>query len=247
VPTNTLAWCHLSSTAEPLDVGITDASGAVVSGTQTELGAVGYQVVVFHPSAELAPNTPYRVTCRRAGRNGSVYDFTTGDGARQEQPAISSLVEAKVFASDDELDPSVGASFDVVSDLGGLLVFDIGGAERLDGAAASGRVAAVSAVNEGPNEVTLSSGYCGGNWPAAKLGETITVRAGAFAWTGGFSGWTESVTVTLPEHYEREESSGCQLRPPLSKGGSLATAGLVALFAFARARRRRSSSPVDEL
>lgn len=241
VPTNTLIWCQRSTSEDPGNIRVTTSSSSALSGTPTSVAVGVSELLVFHPSEALAPNTEYFVSC---GEGSSQYTFTTGDGPLQEPAVLSELIATgESFAKEHYFDNGVsytGAWVEVASESRGLLLLDVGVTATLDAAGPAGKVTGISGVGAGLNRVLVGSGRCGGDW-LGDLGESTTVRVGALSWAGEFSGWTEPVTITLPDHYEGEPSSGCVLA--LATGGdagaAMASAGALLALAAVRMRRRR--------
>jgi hypothetical protein len=261
VPTNTLVWCSQEPYQPSTTILLRDVLGNAVSGTQTELSLPWMDVLVFRPDAELAANSEYTVECplRWQGQLPT-HVFTTGPGSRQTRPAVPSVAHVNVGAENGGWGPHHYANFPGSGEPQTITVIDLGGATTLNPDAPSGAVAdATFRVDR--SDIYLGSGLCTSNWSGAQLGSSTTVALGAFDMTGAFSGWSDTVTVTIPSEYAkvpdegedndpaapivadhgtaRSSATGCDLG---ARGASPwgATVLLTAL-AWLGARRRRSS------
>lgn len=203
IPTNTRIWCPTYDDVAMSEVQLVDPLGQQVTGTQTLLSFPGYLMAVFRPDSELAAHTQYQVTCPHF--SDWSHSFTTGSGPRQAPPALPSLASATVRASaDDGWGASVYALFTGVSPAGTVLVLDLDGRAQLDPSGPSGSLADIELVRDASGWMSVGSGPCLWNWPGATLGASAQIRLGAFDVTGAFSGWSESLTVTLPSAFEEE-------------------------------------------
>lgn len=202
VPTNTWVWCSkpVDGAASPIRVRTSD--GNEVGGTQTQMTTSQFDILVFRPASELAANSTYTVDCplRYEGQLPSV--FSTGPGPRTTPPAVPSLSSVEITAyADGGWGASHFARFIGAGAAETIIVVDLpGGSARLNPAAPSGFVADAHYAFQG-EDVWVGNGPCGGNWPAAALGASTRVALGAFDQTGAFSGWSDTVTVTLPTEY----------------------------------------------
>jgi len=196
VPTNTRIWCTEERQRPIETIVLTDAQGSVVSGTQSTLFLPDETVVVFRPDVELDPESTYTYQCPLV--EVSPFTFTTGTGPRMAPPRVpdSSRWTAQAFHRDDAGDNYL-VSFDDVAEAGSIVVIDIGGAAAMDAEGPSGVLSDVTDALYGTG-VYVGSGACQNNWPEATLGASTTVALGAFDVTGAFSGWSDTVTVTLP-------------------------------------------------
>jgi hypothetical protein len=205
VPTNTRIWCTEELQWPIESIVLTDAQGSVVSGTQAALYLPDVTVLVFRPDVELAPESTYSYKCPVS--DASEFTFTTGAGPRLGTPPVpdSSRWTAGAIRRDDMRD-SYGVSFDSAAEPDSIVVFDIGGAASMDVDGPSG---VLSDVTEALYrvDVYVGSSICENNWPEATLGASTTVALGAFDVTGAFSGWSDTVTVTLPGTLD-DRSSG---------------------------------------
>jgi hypothetical protein len=206
VPTNTRVWCAKDALNPLSRIRLRDSDGNDVSGTQTQISAPGYDIVVLHPDAELAPNSQYTVDCPPRFDLQPSTTFTTGSGPRTTPPAVPNVsnVETAVHP-DGGWGASHFALFVQASAADTIVVVDVAsGSATLDPDAPSGGVAdALYLYNA--SDIGVGNGPCGGSWPGAKLGASTTVALGAFDLTGAFSGWSEPVTVTLPNEYPPSE------------------------------------------
>jgi hypothetical protein len=123
------------------------------------------------------------------------------------------------------------------------------------------------AASSAERSIYVGSSICENNWPEATLGASTTVALGAFDVTGAFSGWSDTVAVTIPSTLDDASSggrvaesepapstdspsgsasassdarplSGCGL-PVVPDGSRLAFGALAAVTGLAAARRRR--------
>jgi hypothetical protein len=199
VPTNTLVWCSKERNQPSTPILLRDALGASVSGTQTELSLPGMDVLVFRPDAELAANTEYTAECplRWEGQAPS-HVFTTGPGSRAIPPKVPSVARMDITANPDGgWGASYYASFLGAGEAQTILLVDLERNASLSPDAPSGSVADAH-FNYVASDVFVGNGPCGGSWPGAGPGATTTVALGAFDMTGAFSGWSDTVTVTIP-------------------------------------------------
>jgi MYXO-CTERM domain-containing protein len=261
VPTNTRIWCTEERQWPIGSIVLRDAQGSVVSGTQTALFLPDVTVVVFRPDVELDPVSRYTYHCPLL--DVSEYTFTTGEGPRVGAPPVpnSSPWAAQAFRRDD-LGDNYLVSFDNAEEPDSIVVFDIGGAASMDAEGPSGVLSDVTDALYSAG-VFVGRGSCAYNWPEATLGASTTVALGAFDVTGAFSGWSDTVTVTLPTTLEdrstgsnsaeragtpRSESSpdgalsGCSLAS-VPDGSRMAVGALAAVAGLAAARRRRRRHP----
>lgn len=256
VPTNTLVWCTKGAETSSPPVRLRDAAGAEVSGTETQLSMYGYAMLVFRPDSELAPNTRYTVECPARYPDEPSSVFTTGAGARTSPPAVPSVSRIETHAyPEGAWGASYYALFRDAGEAGSIVVVDLARGASLEADDPSGSVADAAHFFLA-SDVFVGTGPCGGSWPGATLGASTTVALGAFDETGAFSGWSETVTVTIPGEATVDRNgeviepaaaarpslvgrSGCALG---GRGSSLgAVAGLLLAFAGLAARRRRSS------
>jgi MYXO-CTERM domain-containing protein len=196
VPTNTRIWCTQERQWPSESIVLTDAQGSVVSGTQAELSLPDVTVLVFRPDVELEPQSTYTYKCPL--RDFSEFTFTTGAGPRIGAPPVPDSSRWAAHASQrDGMPDSYFVSFDSAAQPDSIIVYDIGGAASMDTGGPSG---VLSDVTEALYRVDLYVGnsICQNNWPDATLGASTTVALGAFDVTGAFSGWSDSVTVTIP-------------------------------------------------
>jgi hypothetical protein len=265
VPTNTRIWCSTLPWIESPQIVLEDASGGAIDGTASVLGTPGdYDLLVFQPGNELAPNTEYTVTCPIPKDIPGAYSFSTGAGPRHAPPRLPDVSNVRIMARENPEDgPTFGASFRDALEPGSLAVFDVGGAAALDSGGPAGALSDLRFVRTIAVDAWVGHGPCGGNWPGATFGASTTVRLGAFDLTGAFSGWSDTVTISLPAEREADSETegteppapdeasatppsersgardlGCNLRPP--SGPPLRAAALLslALGVALRARRR---------
>jgi hypothetical protein len=206
VPTNTLVWCTKRADSPLSTIRLRDAEGADVSGTQTQMTMQGYDILVYHPDAELAANSQYTVDCPRRYDEQPSTRFTTGSGPRVTPPAVPdvSSVEGSVHP-----DSGWGAShyvlFRQASEADTIVVVDVAaGSSSLNPDAPSGAVSD-ALYSFQASDIYVGNGPCRGSWPGATLGASTRVALGAFDLTGAFSGWSDEVTVTLPSEYPVSE------------------------------------------
>lgn len=205
VPTNTRIWCT-EERQWPLEaIVLRDARDNVVSGTQEALFLPDLTVVVFRPEVELDPESTYTYKCPL--RDVPEFTFTTAAGPRIGAPPVpdSSRWAAQAVRRDDVGDNYL-VSFDK-AETDSIVVFDIGGAASMDAEGPSG---VLSDAAEAPyrTSVFVGRGICLNNWPEATLGASTTVALGAFDVTGAFSGWSDTVTVTIPSALEDRSTGG---------------------------------------
>jgi MYXO-CTERM domain-containing protein len=260
VPTNTRIWCTEEQEWPIQSIVLKDAQGSVVSGTQTTLSLPDMTVVVFRPDVELDPESKYTYQCPLL--DVSEFTFTTGTGPRIGTPPVpdSSGWTAQAFHRDDVGDNYL-VSFENAAEADSIVVLDIGGVASIAAEAPSGVVSDVTdAVYV--DSVYVGSGACENNWPDATLGASTTVALGAFDVTGAFSGWSDTITVTLPNTLDNrslgsstldgEETPSAEGRPntalrgcsliPVPNGSGIAVWALAAVTGLAAARRRRHHS-----
>jgi hypothetical protein len=133
--------------------------------------------------------------------------FTTGPGSRQTRPAVPSVAQVNVGAEDGGWGPHHYANFPGAAEPQTITVIDLGGATTLNPDAPSGSVAdATFRVDR--SDIYLGSGLCTSSWSGAQLGSSTTVALGAFDMTGAFSGWSDTVTVTIPSEYAKVPDEG---------------------------------------
>jgi len=204
VPTNTLLWCSSRSGEESAVIHLVDAGGADVRGTQTLLSVPDFELLVFRPDFELTADSVYHVECPGVS-------FTTGAGVRSTPPAVPKVSNVEFLTEREQTwGSSYFAHFQQVSEPDSIVVLDLAGRAALQPSEPSGLAADARLVP--PNaDFWVGHGPCGGNWREAGLGASTTVALGAFDLTGAFSGWTETVPVTLPNHFTSGENGGCQL------------------------------------
>jgi hypothetical protein len=121
-----------------------------------------------------------------------------------------------------------------------IIVLDLAGSSTLDAAGPSGDVA--DATLSFTEEFLVGSYPCGGNWPEAGLGASTTVALGAFNLAGEFSGWSDTLPITLPTRYTTEEPEGAGCHFGAAGGSSSGAAGLLAAFLWQVARRVRRNT-----
>jgi hypothetical protein len=258
VPTNTRIWCPEEPQWPIESIVLRDAQGSVVSGTQATLSLPDVTVLVFRPDVDLAPQSTYTYEC--PFRDVSEFTFSTGAGPRIGAPPVPDSSRWTAHAAHQEgAGDNYLVSFDSGAEPDSIVVFDIGGTASMD---ADGPSGVLSDLTEALYRVhtSVGNGICERNWPEAALGASTTVALGAFDVTGAFSGWSDTVTVTLPSTFEgeapasnsaplestgstdnsppQEALSGCSLGP--APAGSWAAVGaLAAVTGLAAARRRR--------
>ena len=264
VPTNTRVWCSVArGTGRSSRVVLRDSSGQLLDGTTSTITTPYFDLLVFRPAAELAPNSAYESNCVPRGTapeqldagflNVSFLGFTTAAGPRLTPPPVPDLARVEVAAAEGDWGPTYGATFREALEPGSIAVLDLGGDAALDPDAPSGSVSAVEPAYYADGWV--GSGICRANWPGAGLGASTRVALGAFDLTGGFSGWSDTVTVTLPTvaeplaeeprtvsgttPYRGAGHSSCDLRPAPSSGLGAAALLALALAGVARAQRAR--------
>jgi hypothetical protein len=215
VPTNTRIWCPTYYDVAQTDVELVDPQGQQVSGTQTLLSFGGNLMAVFRPDAELAPQTQYQVICPQF--RDWTHSFTTGSGPSQAPPELPSLQQISVRAiPDDGWGAGLFARFSAVSPANTIVVLDLNGGAQLDASAPSGRLTDAQLMQSADSVLSVGKAPCLSNWPQAALGASAQIRLGAFDLTGAFSGWTESITATLPEKFEGEPSLAQPESDPLA-------------------------------
>jgi hypothetical protein len=236
LPTNTLIRC----TPPPSDssgVQLMDAQGAPVSGTQSQIMASEYELLVFRPDVELASHAQYRFRCSDAAVDPSplaLSSFTTGEGPRHDIPALpdTAVTSTSVTRDVEGLGPAYYVTFSGASPAGTILVIDRDGTAALDASQPSGTItdsAYTPYLQTTP--IGIGRGPCSTTWSEAGPGASALVRVGAFDVTGAFSGWTEPTRVTIPD-----DAQGCQFG---ASTGSWKSAGLLAALACMLARRER--------
>jgi hypothetical protein len=209
VPTNTLVWCTKSADSPLSTIRLRDSEGADVSGTQTQISMPWYDVLVYHPDAELAANSQYTVDCPRRYDEQPSTRFTTGSGPRVTPPAVPDVsnVEGSVHA-DTGWGPSHYVLFRQASEADTIVVVDVAAVSSSLNPDAPGGAVSDALYSFQASDVFVGNGPCGGSWPGATLGASTRVALGAFDLTGAFSGWSDAVTVTLPSEYPVSEEVG---------------------------------------
>ena len=183
------------------------------------------------------------------------FSFTTGAEPRLTPPRVPDLSRVEVGAAEGYWGTNYQATFRGAIEGGSLIVLDLGGGAALDPDAPAGATSSFAATAPDDTDAWVGVGPCGGNWPGASLGASTSVALGAFDLTGAFSGWSDTVTVTLPDQAEplpEEERpfssttpyrgaghSSCNLRPAPSSAFGAAALLSLALVGVARARRKR--------
>lgn len=202
IPTNTLVWCSQDPLRPAAPILLRDSRGVDVSGTQTEMALPSLEVLVYRPDAELAPNSQYTVECPiRWEGQPRTHVFTTGPGSRLTPPAVPSVANPNLSANADSgWGASFYATFPQTGEGQTIRVVDLGRKATLIPDAPSGSVADAF-FSFGVGDVFVGRGPCGGNWPGANLGASTTVALGAFDLTGAFSGWSDTVSVTIPSEF----------------------------------------------
>lgn len=265
VPTNTRVWCSHYLDDESSQIFLTDLNGMAVSGTQALLSTPEFDVLVFRPDSALEPNTTYRASCPKPfpgeDEDGREFSFSTGSSSLSKAPPIPNVATVELLArKGDDWGDSYFALFQNPGELGNIIVLNLGGSSTLNPDELSGEVADPMYLTT-QQAYLVGTGPCGGNWPGAALGASTTVALGAFNLAGGFSGWSDTVTVTLPSAYTEvpdeafsEEDSepprlppeapygppGCQFGAPA--GSLYGVAGLLATLAW-RVSRRQPRQP----
>jgi hypothetical protein len=200
VPTNTLVWCTKDPLRPSAPIVLRDSLGESVSGTQTQMTLPSLELLVYRPDAELAPDSQYTVECpiRWEGQQPLSHVFTTGPGSRATPPAVPSVANVNLVADDGVgWGPSYFANFLQAVEPRTIVVVDLGRSATLNANAPSGFVSDAD-FNFYNEDVFVGRNPCGGNWDGANLGASTTVALGAFDLTGAFSGWSDTVTVTIP-------------------------------------------------
>jgi hypothetical protein len=264
VPTNTRVWCSVApGTGNSTRVVLRDSSGQRVDGSTTTITTPRFDLLVFHPTVNLHPSSDYESNCvprsaaatpLDAGFLGSTFSgFTTAAGPRFAPPPVPDVSRVEVAAAVGYWGLTYGASFRDALETGSISVLDLGGGAALDPDGPQGVASSVELAFY--SDAWVGAGTCHANWPGASLGASTSIALGSFDVTGAFSGWSDTVTVTLPSEAEplpeeRQSSSGttpyrgaghsgCNLRPaPSSARGAAALLALV-LAGAARARRGR--------
>jgi hypothetical protein len=244
VPTNTRMWCSSDSVSAESPIILTDSDGAVVSGTHTRVSSPEYGLWVFRPDSELAPRSEYHWSCSSIDYGSRTSSFTTGESATSGPPEVPDLSSRVLHASPDESwGPSYYARFPGAGEPSSIIVLDLAGNSTLDAAGPSGYVADA--------RLPLTDGFfvgsypCGGNWSEAGLGASTTVALGAFNLAGEFSGWSDTLEITLPTRYTTQDPGspggpGCHLGA--AGGSSSGAAGLIAAFLWQVVRRARRNT-----
>lgn len=199
VPQDAMLWIgdggyrgHLPSWFEVVDA----ESGAPRGGAFLAIEDEYVQSLAFAFDPPLAEGERVQL---RSSDGQILTTFTVG--ARATSPAPGPVFVGPVrFASwweelGSSCDPVTRvATVDVVSD-GVITVLDTSGAATAgDGPRASG----VAAIGDPARGVQLGMGDCTYGWPDAAPGAELTVRAGAFALNGTFSGWSGPTTLRFP-------------------------------------------------
>jgi hypothetical protein len=261
VPTNTWVWCSHYPGDESSQIFLTDLNGRGVSGAQALLATPEYDLLVFRPDSGLEPNTEYRASCPSPhpweGDDGLEFSFSTGSSSLSKAPPIPNVATVELSAQKgDDWGDSYSATFQNAGELGNIIVLNLGGSSTLNPDELSGEVADPIYLTTW-RDYSVGDHPCEGNWPGATLGASTTVALGAFNLAGGFSGWSDTVTVTIPSAYTEvpdaaasEEDSepprlppeapygppGCQFGAPA--GSLYGVAGLFATLAWRLGRRR---------
>jgi hypothetical protein len=264
-PTNTRIWCNASETDDSAQILVSGPSGPL-NGSVTQLSWSDTVLFVFAPDQELAPLTTYHVDCPVFDLGAtSTFSFTTGEGPRHEPPPVPDLSRVELTSRvDGAYGPRYNARFERVVPPESIVVLDLEGEAKLAPADPSGRIGGARLEREDDYWTQVGWGPCGGNWPEAAPFASLALRAGAFDLTGAFSGWSESLTVTLPEavsasiplepprpdrlnapasYPDSSEASHCQLGlRPGSSGPAALLVGLASLTLRRRHRSARSSN-----
>ncbi len=199
VPTNTLVWCSRANVGDTFQITVLDPQGKPVAGTASLITSPLFRTTVFRPSEELAPNTQYTVSCRSYAEPST---FTTGAGPRNQTPAVPDLTNMTIRASEGGWGHTLGAVLSDPSPEGTLVALDLERSARLDAGDLSGSISDLTLMGASPSMVWVASAPCVFSWPEAKLGASTHFRLAAFDLTGAFSGWTESIELSVPEQYE---------------------------------------------
>jgi hypothetical protein len=209
VPTNTLVWCSRDPARPSAPILLRDSLGEIVSGTQTQMALPTLELLVYRPDVDLAPNSQYTVECPiRWEGQPLTHVFTTGPGSRLTPPAVPSIANVIVAAQKDTgWGPAYHARFLQAVEPRTIVVIDLGRSATLNPDTPSGFVSDAD-LSYGNDEVYVGRGPCGGNWDGANLGASTTVAIGAFDLTGAFSGWSDTVTVTIPSEFSKADLEG---------------------------------------
>lgn len=201
VPTNTLIWCTRLNDNLSLHLRVTDAHGQPVPGTQTLMISAQFRLGVFRPDAELAPQAQYQFQCNDYA-SAQPISFATGDGPRNESPALPNLSGMTVVANaaGSGWGESLYGVFPNIGQQDTILVLDLEGGPALDPAALTGGLDDADLILPTAS-ATVGRDLCGSNWPGVQLGASTRLRFGAFDLTGAFSGWTDWTTLTLPDRF----------------------------------------------
>lgn len=162
--------------------------------------------MVFRPDSGLAPNAEYRVRCPNpyyleGADNRREFSFSTGSSSLSKAPPIPNVATVELSAQrGEDWGDSYSALFRKAGDLGNIIVLNLGGSSTLNPDELSGDVADPTYLTT-ERDYWVGTGPCGGNWPDAALGASTTIALGAFDLAGGFSGWSDTVGVTLPSAY----------------------------------------------
>lgn len=234
VPLNTLIWLD-GGTVDPaagLEPALVDDADSAVPLTTTQWGALGGQPFsVLHPSTTLAANTHYRVLLGSA----QLTAFTTGTSTLSAAPEMPQVLGTKTTQAEPAMGPVLAGSCGPASATarftlnaqGAMVLVDVNGTTTFVEQGLSGLVSDVVPAADDAQVLVFG----------ASETQEVAVRFASLDLTGGFSGWTEPVTVRL------EGNPGpCTCSTVPSTGRALAVV-LGALAFVWRGRRRRHGTP----
>jgi hypothetical protein len=221
VPLNMRFW-RLADLDPAEPVVLEDCAGNVVPLTPSEIAVPPRRwesspLRVYTPTAALRANTQY---CRPGGSPW----FTTGTTTLDTPPAAPVLgqpvVETWEYVA-DYYGPAYRATFTGLSrPPTSLLLVNLDGAATFDASTLSGAVQGVQENFGRPDEFALEDlARCGNNWPGVALGATTTVALGYLDIAGNFSGWSDAVTIVVPNTWTYPAADGG------SEGGGEASSG----------------------
>jgi MYXO-CTERM domain-containing protein len=245
VPPNTKLWYVADGISSGQALFTLTGPQGEIPLSAVELGDLGYlRGFVLTPERELNPGAYRLALCQAAKPCSELTAFTVAQG-RADEPRIpverggrSEWYRKGDPGSSCGPDPSRFAILDFDWE-GLLLLADVAEANPYPADPARLFYHAFTATEiERGGGVWVGAGACTPYWPrsAEGIADSAPVRFGAVNLAGEFSGWSEPVTVQLPE--------GCGCRLGGAGGGSAAWIA-VALGLCGLLRRRRSRPPAS--
>jgi hypothetical protein len=249
VPPNTKLWHAEPFRGRELRFTLTGPEGEVPLQT-LELRSSGYGIGhLSTPERDLTSGASYRfAVCPGTEACTDLSRFTVGVRRAEKPPIPLEQGKRSDYYRPAEPRSSCGPAPERFVTLnfdweGLLLLIDVAGANKFPADPRAVLAYAVTAEEiKSGGGVRVGSGACRSNWPYLEgdLADAAPVRFGAVNLAGEFSGWTDPVTIELPD------GCGCRLGGTVSGGSAgwiAAPVGLCLLLGRRRLRARRPGTP----